>query len=334
MKNKKILYLGGLILLIVLIVLSIILLNKKDNNKIDNSKTLVEAALKNINKDSKEVYYKKFTGGEILNENTCFNRYAFISNNAIYIFNPQKLKTGELSYKKVYDIPSNINVINITPSWGSDIKFFDNNDTLYTLHDENIDNKVVDSYDMYEKATYKLSDSLKWTYSTEYLGKKIDYDFMSEYDFAVTKGIFSEMFSAEGTRLNSRLRKENKLKESDFISNNNKYTIDDVIVEKAYIALKMWHKSHSDIYDMTIDPLTAPKAISDESMKEFYDCAMKLKKIDLMVFKHVLEKLKENPDIDIEEYIILSPCPLAAYTLFTYGFINKSTYIAATKKMY
>lgn len=181
MKNKKILYLGGLILLIVLIVLSIILLNKKDNNKIENSKTLVEAALKNINKDSKEVYYKKFTGGEILNENTCFNRYAFISNNAIYIFNPQKLKTGELSYKKVYDIPSNINVINITPSWGSDIKFFDNNDTLYTLHDENIDNKVVDSYDMYEKATYKLSDSLKWTYSTEYLGKKIDYDFMSEY---------------------------------------------------------------------------------------------------------------------------------------------------------
>lgn len=181
MKNKKILYLGGLILLIVLIVLSIILLNKKDNNKIDNSKTLVEAALKNINKDSKEVDYKKFTGGEILNENTCFNRYAFISNNAIYIFNPQKLKTGELSYKKVYDIPSNINVINITPSWGSDIKFFDNNDTLYTLHDENIDNKVVDSYDMYEKATYKLSDSLKWTYSTEYLGKKIDYGFMSEY---------------------------------------------------------------------------------------------------------------------------------------------------------
>ena len=38
--------------------------------------------------------------------------------------------------------------------------------------------------------------------------------------------------------------------------------------------------------------------------------------------------------LDIEEDIILSPCPLAAYTLFTYGFINKSTYIAATKKMY
>ena len=38
--------------------------------------------------------------------------------------------------------------------------------------------------------------------------------------------------------------------------------------------------------------------------------------------------------LDIEEDIILSPCPLAAYTLFTYGFINKNTYITATKKMY
>lgn len=183
MKNKKTLYLGGLVLLIILTILIIILSNKKDNNtnKIDNAASLVEATLKNINKDNKEVDYKKFTGGEVLNEDSCFNGYAFISNNAIYIFNPQKLKTSELSYKKVYDIPSNINVINITPSWGADIKFFDNNDTLYTLHDENIDNKVVDSYDMYEKATYKLSDSLKWTYSTEYLGQKIDYDFMSEY---------------------------------------------------------------------------------------------------------------------------------------------------------
>ena len=30
--------------------------------------------------------------------------------------------------------------------------------------------------------------------------------------------------------------------------------------------------------------------------------------------------------LDIEEDIILSPCPLAAYTLFTYGFINSCTY--------
>ena len=34
---------------------------------------------------------------------------------------------------------------------------------------------------MYLKANYSLSDYLKWEYSTEFLGKKIDYDFMYNY---------------------------------------------------------------------------------------------------------------------------------------------------------
>lgn len=130
-----------------------------------------------------------------------------------------------------------------------------------------------------------------------------NYQFMLEYDFAVTKGIFSEMFSAEGTALNTRLRKENKLQESDFINNNNKYTLDDNIVEKVYLALKKWHKSHSEIYDMAIDPLTAPKAISDEAMNDFYQYVMKLKKLDLLLFKNILLMVKEYPGLDIEQYV-------------------------------
>lgn len=132
-----------------------------------------------------------------------------------------------------------------------------------------------------------------------------NYQFMLEYDFAVTKGIFSEMFSAEGTALNTRLRKENKLQESNFINNNNKYTLDDNVVEKVYLALKKWHKSHSEIYDMAIDPLTAPKAISDEAMNDFYQYVMKLKKLDLLLFKNVLLEVKRNPCLDIEQYIEL-----------------------------
>lgn len=42
---------------------------------------------------------------------------------------------------------------------------------------------------MYLNANYKLSDYLKWEYSTEFLGKKIDYDFMSNY-FYVKDNIF------------------------------------------------------------------------------------------------------------------------------------------------
>lgn len=128
-----------------------------------------------------------------------------------------------------------------------------------------------------------------------------NFNFLNEYDFAVTKGIFSEMYSAEGTKLNNKLRQNGSLKESDFINNNNKYTITDEKVNLVYLALKLWHKSHSKIYDMAIDPLSAPKAINDEDRKLFYDQVMKLKQKDLIFFKKILELVKKDI-LNPEEY--------------------------------
>ena len=196
MKNKKNIYIISAVLVLLVAIIATLLLvtgnknnNKEDKTNSNNQKdteptTLVEAVLKKNNKTKEEANYKKITGGEVLNENTCFRNYAFISNNAIYIYNPQRLNNGEFEYKKVYDIPENIKAMNIQPGFGADIKFIDYNDTLYTLQDNNLDNKVRDSYDMYQSALYSLSDSLKWEYSTTYLGKKIDYDFMSNYVYA------------------------------------------------------------------------------------------------------------------------------------------------------
>ena len=196
MKNKKNIYIISAVLVLLVAIIATLLLvtgnknnNKEDKTNSDNTKdteptTLVEAVLKKNNKTKEEANYKKITGGEVLNENTCFRNYAFISNNAIYIYNPQRLNNGEFEYKKVYDIPENIKAMNIQPGFGADIKFIDYNDTLYTLQDNNLDNKGRDSYDMYQSALYSLSDSLKWEYSTTYLGKKIDYDFMSNYVYA------------------------------------------------------------------------------------------------------------------------------------------------------
>lgn len=130
-----------------------------------------------------------------------------------------------------------------------------------------------------------------------------NYEFMKEFDFAVTKGVFSEMFSAEGTKLNTKLRKENKLKESNFISNNNKYELENEMVKKVYTGLKKWHKSHSFIYDMTIDPITAPKSIPTIEILKFYEYAMKLKKLDLLIYKAILTELEKNPNIDVEELV-------------------------------
>lgn len=185
MKNKKIIY--GIIVIVILIVIITVIVAIASNksmpiDRIPQEDSLVvktiqeELKQKNPNKE-----YLKLKGGEILTEDTSFSKYSFIKNNSIYIFNPSKLDSGEFVYKKVYDIDKNIKVMNITPNDGSDIKFYDYNDTLYTLHDENVDNKVRDSYDMYLNANYNLSDYLKWEYSTKFLGKKIDYDFMSNY---------------------------------------------------------------------------------------------------------------------------------------------------------
>ena len=96
-----------------------------------------------------------------------------------------------------FDNDKNIKIMNIAPNSGADIIFYDYNDIRYTLHDDNIDNKVSNNYNMYEKANYKLSDYLKWEYSTEFLGKKIDYDFMSNYVYAKDNLLYSINYGNE-----------------------------------------------------------------------------------------------------------------------------------------
>lgn len=193
--SKKTLYILLAISIIIIITLGIIVINKgknKENQTTSKSTSLVEASRQNTKTNTE---YKKFVGGEVIDETTSFSEFAFISNNSIYIFNPQKLETEELSYKKVYDIPSTIQATTISPGYGPDIKFLDNNDTLYTLADENLDNKATGNYDTYEKAIYKLSDYLKWEYTTTYLGKKIDYDIMSNYVYAKDNILYKKEYN-------------------------------------------------------------------------------------------------------------------------------------------
>ena len=196
MKNKKIIYtIIGIVILISIVVIIAIISNKP--MLIDHTPKESTSIIEELKKKYPDKKYLKLTGGEILNEDTCFNKYSFINNNSIYIFNPSKLDNGEFEYKKVYDIDKNIKVMNITPDAGPDIKFYDYNDTIYTLHDNNTDNKINDSYDMYLKANYSLSDYLKWEYSTEFFGKKIDYDFMSNYVYVKNNILYSKNYGNE-----------------------------------------------------------------------------------------------------------------------------------------
>ena len=196
MKNKKIIYI--IIASIVLIsIISIVIIKKRKQELNDHTPPEANSILDALKKKYPDKEYQKIKNEEILTEDTSFSKYSFITNNSIYIFNPQKLDNGELEYKKVYDIDKNIKAMNITPNLGADIKFYDYNDTIYTLHDDNTDNKVTDSYDMYLNANYNLSDYLKGEYSTEFLGKKIDYDFMSEYAYVKDNILYSKNYGNE-----------------------------------------------------------------------------------------------------------------------------------------
>ena len=196
MKNKKIIYaIIGIVILISMVVIIAIISNKP--MPIEYTPKKATSIIEELKKKYSDKKYLKLIGGEILNKDTCFSKYSFINNNSIYIFNPEKLDIGEFTYKKVYDVDKNIKVMNITPDAGPDIKFYDYNDTIYTLHDNNTDNKINDSYDMYLKANYSLSDYLKWEYSTEFLGKKTDYDFMSNYVYVKDNILYSKNYGNE-----------------------------------------------------------------------------------------------------------------------------------------
>ena len=194
MKNKKIIYIIVAFIILISIISIVVIKNRKQELN-DHTPPESSSILDALRKKYPDKEYKKLKGGDVLTEDTSFSKYSFINNNSIYIFNPIKLDSGEFVYKKVYDIDKNIKVMNIAPNSGADIMFYDYNDIRYTLHDDNIDNKVNDSYDMYLNANYSLSDYLKWEYSTKFLGKKIDYDFMSNYIYVKDNVLYSKNYS-------------------------------------------------------------------------------------------------------------------------------------------
>ena len=177
MKNKKMWFIGGCVILIILLVVSIILINKKDkkNSNEDGNKgsSLVEEAASNSGKKKED--YKKFVGGEILNQNTYFNEYTFISNNKAYIFDPSKLESGEFSYRKVLDIPDDIKIVNIGIPYGADIHFITSDDKYYSIEDTNLDNKVEAGYNMFANAKYELQKFYD-SYTEKTYEEKLDYD--------------------------------------------------------------------------------------------------------------------------------------------------------------
>ena len=174
---------------------------------------------------------------------------------------------------------------------------------------------ILKKYGLYVQAGYILFDD-----NTTFQELQENYDFLREYDWIITKGIFSEMFAADGTLYTEKLKKEDKIVKND-VYDNNKYEIVDPKVKLTYNALKRWHKSHMKLYDMIIDPISSPKAIDSIGEKSFYDLYYQLKLKDLDFMKEVLDNVEKG--ISEEELNQKVIAQIASNSDF-YSSVNKS----------
>jgi hypothetical protein len=115
-------------------------------------------------------------------------------------------------------------------------------------------------------------------------------EYLKKYRWPVTKGVFTEMYAAEGTVFSDKLGRSG-LRKVDLIAQNHSYQIQDARARRAYDMLKTWHKSHSVVYDWVIDSLTAPKILIEEDYGRVYSLFRMLQSLDLEFLEKVLERI-------------------------------------------
>jgi anaerobic magnesium-protoporphyrin IX monomethyl ester cyclase len=119
--------------------------------------------------------------------------------------------------------------------------------------------------------------------------------FLRAHPWPVSKGIFTEMYAAEGTLFTKQLHRSGNLLSEHGILNYG-YLIENPQTRRAYTMLKRWHRSHSVVYDWTIDALTAPKILPDEGYASVYALCRRLQELDLEFFESVLGHIAETPN--------------------------------------
>lgn len=140
--------------------------------------------------------------------------------------------------------------------------------------------------------TYIQAGHILFDHGTTMQELEENYDFLSKYNWTISKGIFTEMYAASGTPFTKLLEKKGLLTPDQKGLGNNTYPVLDEDARKAYYALKTWQKSHTRIYDMTIDAISAPKALEPEELSLFHPLCIELKNRDLQFMRQVLDSIK------------------------------------------
>lgn len=149
--------------------------------------------------------------------------------------------------------------------------------------------EIFKKYGIYVQAGHILFD-----HGTTISELKENYEFMRKYIWTISKGIFTEMYAADGTPFTKSLSNKRLLKLDEKGLGNNTYDVQDPDARKAYRALKLWHKSHIKVYDMAIDPISAPKALEFEELELFHALYISLREKDLGFMRRVLDWIEDG----------------------------------------
>lgn len=147
--------------------------------------------------------------------------------------------------------------------------------------------KVFRENNIYVQAGFILFDD-----NTSMQELEENYKFLKNNVDLITKGIFSEMYAAEGTKFTDNIKSQS----NDKYASNNIYKVKDEKARKVYDALKKWQLHNSRIYDMIIDPISAPKDIPIKEMEKYHNLMMKMKEVDLLYMREVMDCVKNNKD--------------------------------------
>jgi anaerobic magnesium-protoporphyrin IX monomethyl ester cyclase len=139
-----------------------------------------------------------------------------------------------------------------------------------------------------------------------------NYRFLASHNWVVTKGIFTEMFAAEGTPYAKKLSRKGLL-QTNQARQNHRYKVQDIQARRVYRMLKTWHTSHSSLYDWVIDSITAPKVLPDEGYTSIHRLCRQVTACDTTVLRLTLDHVKSKSSEKDDEAIT---CAIAEHSHF------------------
>jgi anaerobic magnesium-protoporphyrin IX monomethyl ester cyclase len=119
-----------------------------------------------------------------------------------------------------------------------------------------------------------------------------------EHEWMISKGIFSEMFAAEGTPYTRLLGRRGLLRDDGSGSGNRCYDVLDDRARAVYAGLRQWGKLHARVYDKAVDPIASPKALDDDLLARFHSVYVLARRRDLDIFESLLNAAEDGATVE------------------------------------